>query len=351
MSNKSNKEVQQIMDKKQLEQLKAPFPIAAHYWKPGATTKDKKRALGLTYVDSRQYQTRLDQVDPAWTISYTPSFLDGRILVNCKLTVMGITREDVGECASKDNNAYTSAVAQAFKRTCAQFGLGRYLYDVPQVWAAYDGGRKRFSEQGLKALRQSLVAAVNGKGNGNGTGGQSGRTQQKAQLQPKAQPQAEAKGNGKGNGELAIPAVSDAVTARARAVALSFGKHNGKTLGEALDADAGYIEWLAEKAQDAKVRAAAKYLMQLATPGTAKPSGNGQGAAKSGGKAESNGKSALAAARAVAMPFGTRNHPEYKDKTLSEIEKADPGMVDWLADKAKSPWLKDAASLVVASRS
>ncbi len=61
------------MDEKQLEQLKAPFPIAVHYWKPGATTKDKKRALGLTYVDSRQYQTRLDQVDPAWTISYTPS--------------------------------------------------------------------------------------------------------------------------------------------------------------------------------------------------------------------------------------------------------------------------------------
>ncbi len=50
------------MDEKQLERLKAPFPVAAHYWKPGATTRDKKRALGLTYVDSRQYQTRLELV-------------------------------------------------------------------------------------------------------------------------------------------------------------------------------------------------------------------------------------------------------------------------------------------------
>ncbi len=60
------------MDERQLEQLKAPFPIVAHYWKPGATTKDKKRALGLTYVDSRQYQTRLERGDPAGTIAYTP---------------------------------------------------------------------------------------------------------------------------------------------------------------------------------------------------------------------------------------------------------------------------------------
>ncbi len=324
------------MDEKQLERLKAPFPVAAHYWKPGATTRDKKRALGLTYVDSRQYQTRLDQIDPAWTISYTPSFLDGRILVNCKLTVMGITREDVGECASKDNNAYTSAVAQAFKRSCAQFGLGRYLYDVPQVWAAYDSSRKRFSEQGIKALRQSLVAATNG--NGNGTGGQNGRARNP---QPQPQPEPQAKGNGKGSDELAIPAVSGAVTARARAITLSFGKHNGKTLGQALDADAGYIEWLAEKAQDDKIQAAAKYLMQL-QPNA--PSGNGQGAPKS------NGKLTLKAALAMAMPFGTRNHPEYKGKTLSEIEKADSDFVNWLADKARSARLKDAAALVVASR-
>lgn len=99
------------MDEKQLERLKAPFAMEAHDWKPGATTKDKKRALGLAYVDSRQYQARLDEVDPEWSNSYTPLVVDSRIVVNCKLIVLGITREDVGECSLRDDNAYTSAVA------------------------------------------------------------------------------------------------------------------------------------------------------------------------------------------------------------------------------------------------
>jgi hypothetical protein len=30
------------------------------------------------------------------------------------------------------------AEAQAFKRACSAFGLGRYLYSLPQVWAEYN---------------------------------------------------------------------------------------------------------------------------------------------------------------------------------------------------------------------
>jgi hypothetical protein len=237
------------MDERQLERLRAPFPMEAHDWKPGATTKDKKRALGLAYVDSRQYQTRLDEVDPEWSNSYTPLVVDGRIVVNCELTVLGITREDVGECSLRDDNAYTSAVAQAFKRACAQFGLGRYLYDVPQVWAEYDEGRRRFSDSGLKTLKQALAASIHGNG-------------------PKAQP-----------GHSALPA-------RSRTTA----------------------------------------------------SGNG------------NGKMSLDEALAVTMPCGTKNHPEYEGKALSEIEAADSRVVDWLADKATSAELREAAATIVAAR-
>jgi hypothetical protein len=37
----------------------------------------------------------------------------------------------------------TSAASQAFKRACAAFGLGRYLYSLPQVWADYDQKSKQ----------------------------------------------------------------------------------------------------------------------------------------------------------------------------------------------------------------
>ena len=36
------------------------------------------------------------------------------------------------------NNADTSAEAQAFKRACACFGLGRYLYYMDGVWVDPD---------------------------------------------------------------------------------------------------------------------------------------------------------------------------------------------------------------------
>ena len=314
------------MDAKQLEQLKAPFPLEAHYWKPGATTKDKSRALGLAYVDSRQYQTRLDEVDTAWTITYTPHFVDGRILVNCTLVIAGITREDVGECSLRDENAYTSAVAQAFKRTCAQFGLGRYIYDVPQVWAAYDKNRKRFSPQGLQTLHERLQRALAGAVDGNGNG--------RRQPQPKAEAKAEGS-NGKGT----VPAMSDTITKRARAYELDFGKHSGETLGEVLDEDVGYVEWLSENAPDDKVCAASAYLF-------AHFGGNGHG----NGKPFPNGTLTLEEALAFTIPFGTKNNPEYKGKTLSYVEGDDPGMVDWLAEKARSPQLREAAEAIVASR-
>jgi hypothetical protein len=153
--------------------LAAPFDLMAHSFKPGATTQDKTRALALTYVDPRLYQTRLDQVDPAWQSRYEVIALADRILVNCKLTVLSVTREDVGEAllsteqrgkSVPDENAYTSAVAQAFKRACAQFGLGRYLYDAPKTWAEYDEQRRGFTVDGLAKLRKELARYIGDNG-------------------------------------------------------------------------------------------------------------------------------------------------------------------------------------------
>ena len=47
-----------------------------------------------------------------------------------------------GPCPSLPPIAWTSAVAQSFKRACASFGLGRYLYSLPRLWAEYDPQKK-----------------------------------------------------------------------------------------------------------------------------------------------------------------------------------------------------------------
>jgi hypothetical protein len=119
-----------------------PFAAALVELKPGATTQDKSRALCMPFVDSRAYQTRLDRVvgPEGWSVEYR-GLSDRAVL--CRLTILGVTREDVGECNQADENAATSAVAQSFKRACSAFGLGRYLYSLPGVWADYNAQKKQ----------------------------------------------------------------------------------------------------------------------------------------------------------------------------------------------------------------
>jgi hypothetical protein len=128
------------------QQLVAPFDIGLVEIKPGATTKDKAKALALAYADSRAYQDRLDAVVGAanWEVRYR--MVSVKALV-CRLTICGVTKEDLGECADSDDpNFWTVASAQAFKRACAAFGIGRYFYSLPQPWAEFDAQRKQFTD-------------------------------------------------------------------------------------------------------------------------------------------------------------------------------------------------------------
>jgi hypothetical protein len=67
-------------------------------------------------------------------------------MVRCKLTVMGVTKEDAGE-ASQEDEPLKSAVSDALKRAAVHFGIGRYLYYLPRVWAPFDPQKRRFIEQ------------------------------------------------------------------------------------------------------------------------------------------------------------------------------------------------------------
>ena len=165
-----------------LADLAQPFDPEAVEFKAGATTQDKARALALAYVDSRVYQGRLDAVTPDWRNEYTREYAGERVIVTCALTVAGVTRQAIGESLQAsarhdgstviEENAATSAEAQAFKRACSAFGLGRYLYSVPQVWAEYDSGKRQFTPPALQALREMLrTGKYEPPANGNGGNG------------------------------------------------------------------------------------------------------------------------------------------------------------------------------------
>ena len=107
-----------------------------------------------TYADPRAYTDRLNAlVSPqGWTRNYetvtmnnitrtmrNAEIVTGKILVTCKVTIDGLgTHSGTGEEWADEDNAMTSAEAQAFKRACSCFGLGRYFYDFDAPWVDID---------------------------------------------------------------------------------------------------------------------------------------------------------------------------------------------------------------------
>jgi hypothetical protein len=136
--------------------LEVPFDPTQIEWRVINTSRDKRRGQVIPYADQRTYTDRLNALfTPAgWTRRYTihtsASFerskdqkTAAKILVTCELTVFGLgSHSATGEEWADNDNAGTAAEAQSFKRACACFGLGRYLYYFTGTWVDLDD-RKR----------------------------------------------------------------------------------------------------------------------------------------------------------------------------------------------------------------
>ena len=135
----------------ELRRLAAPFPPADVEWKPGATTRDKSKGLAMCYISSRAVQNRLDAVcGPAdWRNEFRPG-PEGGVLCGISVyveradgTAEWITKWDGSE--STDIEAVKGGLSGSMKRAAVQWGIGRYLYDLPAQWVRLDD-RGRFAE-------------------------------------------------------------------------------------------------------------------------------------------------------------------------------------------------------------
>jgi hypothetical protein len=127
-----------------LEALGSPFPQDEVEFLPRASSGGS--ALALPYIDARSVMRRLDAVVGAgnWSFDFDVLSPDGK-RVKGRLTVLGVTKCDAGE-ASGEDEPLKSAVSDALKRCAVHFGVGRYLYYLPRVWAPYDSQKRRFTE-------------------------------------------------------------------------------------------------------------------------------------------------------------------------------------------------------------
>lgn len=147
-------------------QLQRPFDPADIKWRVTATSTQQsksgpvKRGQLVAYADQRAYTDRLNEIfgEWGWTRTYTvqvaqnfervigrgtngqkQSVVCAKVVVVSTVSVTGLgAHTGVGEEWADDENSATRAEAQAFKRACACFGLGRYLYDLEKVWEDLD---------------------------------------------------------------------------------------------------------------------------------------------------------------------------------------------------------------------
>jgi hypothetical protein len=135
---------------KMFAQLEVPFDPAQIKWRVMRTSNDGRSGVILPFADPRAYTDRLNQLftPSGWTRAYTVSsvpsltrvergkvIVTGKVLVATAVTINRLgSHTGTGEEWADRPNAVTAADAQAFKRACSCWGLGRYLYRFEETW-------------------------------------------------------------------------------------------------------------------------------------------------------------------------------------------------------------------------
>lgn len=138
-----------------LRKLADPEPLLSKLQiKIQTVSKTASSGLAVGYIDARDVAERLDAV--AGPDNWSDSFLvvqseQKNWVVECRLTVAGVTKTDVGE-----GDAAKDAYSDALKRAAVKFGLGRFLYDLPQVWADTNDRKDKFLNP--ESVRAKMIA-------------------------------------------------------------------------------------------------------------------------------------------------------------------------------------------------
>ncbi len=113
------------------KKLSEPFSPESVSWRVGARTGDKSKGIALAYIDARDVMERLDAVVGVenWQCRYPFS---GCCELSIRINNEWVTKSN---CAGETQvEAEKGQASDAFKRAAVLWGIGRYLYDLPDVW-------------------------------------------------------------------------------------------------------------------------------------------------------------------------------------------------------------------------
>jgi hypothetical protein len=127
-----------------MQMLQAPFPMEEVVWRVGSTNKEKTKGLALAYITNRAIQNRLDGIFGCF--GWRNEFKEWKgVSQLCGISIWDevksewITKWDGSDDSNMDKTK--GGLSDAMKRCGYQWGIGRYLYNLPQSWVNLKGGK------------------------------------------------------------------------------------------------------------------------------------------------------------------------------------------------------------------
>lgn len=131
------------------EALKEPFLEKQIHWRVGSTNAKKlgvkpweaTKGIPLAYIDARDVMKRLDDVLGVenWQDSY--SYEGGRTTCVLSINVNGQWVFKSDGAGDTDIEGEKGGISDAFKRAAVKWGVGRYLYYLPNTWVDLENGK------------------------------------------------------------------------------------------------------------------------------------------------------------------------------------------------------------------
>lgn len=242
------------LDSKTLAELARPFTPAAIKFKVQSVNHERTKGLASWYIDARLAAERLNEVVGVdnWSDEYRvlASGIESAGMffpVECRLTVCGVTKVDVGQYAhnAPDDKAFKSAYSDALKRAAVKFRIGAYLYTLPSLWAEVrvggNGKVQGFTREAETQLRGQYERWLKAPANRYGEAFDHGDVLDDSVA---TNPGREPSGANDSTAAAQTPTGSPQAASRPGTTTDGFrfpsGKHAGKTLAEV---DASYLDW------------------------------------------------------------------------------------------------------------
>jgi hypothetical protein len=141
-------------------ELRKPLALQFISWKPNVFNRDRTRAQITFHIDARAVQHKLNEslgID-GWNFTFVPgrdAGIYGRLVV--RINDREVIREDVGYPQNPDkDDRDKDAVSDALKRCAVHFGVGHFLYALPDKWVDWNPEQRGLTDSQNDEIRKWL---------------------------------------------------------------------------------------------------------------------------------------------------------------------------------------------------